>query len=233
MNRQQIIKSVISIILRHARPERIWLFGSEASGESTARSDIDIAFEDADFKDDHLISDEIEELKTLVKIDVKNIAHAEDRFRNRVKDAGRVLYSANKKLRAEDGIYNFTKALNRFRSALDNRQAYVKGGFADIIPDLVMQRFEFTYEMSWKAIKRYLDFVGIECANPRSAFKEAFAQGVIEAEAVWLDMVEKRNHSSHIYDENEIKAILGVMDDYLKAFESLSVKLQSELHKNS
>ncbi|MFH1831092.1 MAG: HI0074 family nucleotidyltransferase substrate-binding subunit [Pseudomonadota bacterium] len=232
MDRYQIIRKVVEIILRHAKPERIWLYGSEASGESNKESDIDIAFEDESFRDIHLIKDDVEKLKTLVHVDVKNIVNAEERFKNRVKSTGRVLYSATKKLRAEDGLYNFSKACDRFADALDSKEQLYHEGFSEIFPDLMMKRFEFTFEMSWKAIKRYLSFVGIECSTPRSCFKEAFAQRLIGDEGVWLDMVEKRNLSAHIYDEAEIKVLLDRMSDYRKAFESLRDKLHVWLTAN-
>ncbi len=40
------------------------------------------------------------------------------------------------------------------------------------------------------------------------AFKEAYTQTLIDDESVFLDMIEQRNLSSHIYDEYEISDIL-------------------------
>jgi len=229
MTTQDIVQEVVKIILKHAKPTRIYLYGSQQSGEAGAGSDIDIAYDDASLHNRGLIDEELEKIQTLVKIDVKNIAFAEERFRDRVKATGRVLFSADKRLRAEDGLHNFSKAFDRFAEVVDRRSKFEAEGFGDIVPDLVMKRFEFTFEMSWKAIKRYLSFVGIDCQNPRSCFKEAFAQGLIADEAVWLDMIEKRNLSSHIYDENEIRAIMMVMDAYRKAFQQLKEKLATHL----
>jgi len=39
----------------------------------------------------------------VLKIDISNLARTEARFRNRVISTGKVLYSASKRLRAEDG----------------------------------------------------------------------------------------------------------------------------------
>lgn len=227
MTRQDIVKTVVEIILRHAKPLRIYLYGSQVSGEATETSDIDIAYDAPDFYDHALIEDDIEKLKTLIKIDARNLSRAEERFRNRIVSTGRVLYSANKKLRAEDALHNFSHALERFSIAVGQKNELEQEGFADVYPDLVMQRFEFTYEMAWKAIKRYLSFVGIDCTNPRSCFKEAFAQGLIKDEDVWLDMIEKRNLSSHTYDENEIKAVLEKVGSYVDVFENLRSILHS------
>jgi len=37
--------------------------------------------------------------------------------------------------------------------------------------------WEFTYEMAWKTIKRYLEYEGIEAGFPRPASKRRIARG--------------------------------------------------------
>lgn len=229
MNIQMIINQVVKIILKNAKPDRIYLYGSRVTGEAKDTSDIDIAYDDKDAKSHYKILDEVENIKTLIKIDIKNIAFSEDRFKNRVRSTGKVLYSASKKLRAEDGLYNFSNALKRFNEALEKRNTLKKEGFEDIILDLIVKRFGFTYEMSWKALKRYLDYNGIEAQYPREIFKEAYTLGLIENQYVWLDMIEMRNLSSHIYNEYEIEAILDKVDDYAKEFINLQEKIKDAL----
>jgi nucleotidyltransferase substrate binding protein (TIGR01987 family) len=229
MTKREIIKKVTQIILKHARPERIYLYGSQATGDATPTSDIDIAFLDENFKDTYLIKEEVEQLSTLLKIDVTNLIHTEERFKKRVMAAGKVLYSANKKLRAEDGLLNFSRALERFVYIVDRQKKFYAEGDDDIYLDLVVKRFEFTFEMSWKAIKRYLDFTGIGCLNPRGCFKEAFSQGLIDEENTWLDMIEMRDLSTNIYDGDEIKEILDRLESYKKAFTKLKQNIESHL----
>jgi predicted nucleotidyltransferase len=106
MEKSKIIHLVKQFILKHANPDRIYLYGSQANSESQERSDIDIAFDDKAFHEMYLIESELEKISTLLKIDVKNIAMAEERFKNRVKESGKVIYSASKKLRAEDALHN-------------------------------------------------------------------------------------------------------------------------------
>jgi nucleotidyltransferase substrate binding protein (TIGR01987 family) len=228
MDAEQIIMAVRGIILRHARPERIWLHGSRATGEATDTSDIDIAFNDKEFKELWLIEQELEKLPTLVKIDVTNIANAEERFRHRVAETGRVLYSSGKKLRFEDGLHNYRRAVDRFKEAVSRKEDLERGGFGDIFLDLVVKRFEFTFEMSWKAIRRCLDYLGIEAKYPRACFKEAYALGILSDESVWLEMIEQRNLSSHVYNQDEVRGILLRIDLYLRHFELLLAKLDEK-----
>jgi len=229
MKKITIINQVKEIILKFAKPNRIYLYGSQVSGEAKAGSDIDIAYDDPDFKSNYLIEEEVDKIDTLIKIDVKNIARAQDRFKNRVKASGKVIYSATKQLRAEDGLYNFVNALEKYESAVNRYEEFKSEGFGDVYLDLIVKRFEFTYEMSWKALKRYLEFLGFEVKNPRQAFKEGYSQQILDEEYVWLDMIEQRNLSSHIYDEFEISEILDKKENYLKAFQKLKIELEKGL----
>ena len=86
--------------------------------------------------------------------------------------------------------------------------------------------------MSWKALKRYLDFLGIDVKSPRDVFKESYSMRIIDDENIWLDMIEQRNLSSHVYDEYQIREILDKIDDYKEAFSSLKKNLENGLNKN-
>jgi nucleotidyltransferase substrate binding protein (TIGR01987 family) len=228
-NKATIIKEVTKIILKFAKPTRIYLYGSEATGESKLTSDLDIAFDDEKFNDIHLIKEEILKINTLLKIDVLNITRTDKRFRNRVESIGKVLYSASKKLRAEDGLYNFRKALEKFTNAIEMENEIKLHGFEDMYLDLIVKRFEFTYEMSWKALKRLLEFLGLEINSPRMVFQEGFAQGLIKDESIWLDMIEQRNLTSNVYDEYQIKEILNKTENYNKAFKELKKAIETAL----
>ena len=229
MVKSELINQVVRIILKHAKPERIYLHGSHADGSEKPGSDIDIAYDAPGFKDHFLIQEEVDRLQTLVKIDVSNIASAEERFRSRIRSTGRVLYSANKKLRAEDALHNFSKALDRLKLAMDRRPALADDGYGDMVLDILVKRFEFTFEMSWKAVRRYLDFIGIEALHPRAAFKEAFSQGLVSNEEIWLDMIEQRNVSSHTYDEIGVSDLKEKVEQYWQAFETLKREIDKRL----
>lgn len=238
MNRKAIVNAVKAIILSKAKPSRIWLYGSEASGEAKANSDIDIAY--LDTSGDVLergsllseIKDEAEKINTLIKIDISNIASTDDRFTLRVKTTGKVLFSATKPLRAEDAIFNYSRALTRLIEAQEIMDKLTESGLEDIYLDLIVKRFEFTYEMSWKAIKRVLNMLGIEDAkSPRACFKEAFTQGLITEQTIWLDMIEMRNLSAHTYDETDIQQLTDKLSSYTIAFKALQKELTQQLEE--
>ena len=223
----KLVNTVRALILKHTAPTRIYLFGSRVTGDAKTESDYDFAFEAPDAAPLALesIREELDDLHTLYRIDVTNIAKAEARFVNRVRDTGLVIYSATKELRAQDGLMYFERALERMRIVVTERDNWIAQGNGDIVLDVAAKRFEFTYEMAWKALKRVLDFLGIDARAPRPVFKEAFAQGLLGEEQVWLDMIEIRNLSSHVYDEQEVSKILDELDRYLAAFDALRDKL--------
>lgn len=232
MNRKAIINAVKVIILNKAKPSRIWVYGSEANGDATQVSDIDIAYLDThgDAIERSTIASEIKEevdkIETLVKIDICNIAQTEERFSTRVKTTGKVLFSASKALRAEDAIYNYSRALTRLVDAGNSKNRLIEVELEDMYLDLLVKRFEFTFEMSWKAIKRVLNMLGIEEAkSPRACFKEAFSQAMLADEAIWLDMIEMRNLSAHTYDESEIQQLEEKVQAYIVAFNKLLKEL--------
>lgn len=109
-------------------------------------------------------------------------------------------------------IENFHNTLQR----LDEAVAVAKD---ELDKDGVLQRFGFTIEMLWKALKAILRYQGIECFSPRNCIKEAFKANIIDDE-IMLDMLEDRIASSHIYDQQKSEEIFErikkVYIDYLK-----------------
>lgn len=89
----------------------------------------------------------------------------------------------------------------------------------DLDKDGVIQRFEFTVDLLWKALKMALAYNGEECRSPRDCVKKAYKMGFLKDDEVILDMIEDRNRSSHIYDEHvadEIfQRISGVYVEYM------------------
>lgn len=65
----------------------------------------------------------------------------------------------------------------------------------------IIQSFEFTFELSWKTLKDYLENKGSTASFPRDVIKEAFQHQIIKDGEVWLDMLAKRNLLAHTYDE--------------------------------
>ena len=97
-------------------------------------------------------------------------------------------------------VSDFRKALERLQEALLQPET-------SLIRDATIQRFEFTYELAWKALKLMLDHRGIDTRNARDALREGLEQGLIEDGNGWTAMHEMRNLTSHTYDEAIAKQV--------------------------
>lgn len=76
--------------------------------------------------------------------------------------------------------------------------------------DALIKRFEFSYDLTWKFLKQYLvERYSVEVNSPKKVFQECFQQNLITEEEVreFLKMVEARNYTSHVYDEDLIDEI--------------------------
>lgn len=92
---------------------------------------------------------------------------------------------------------DFLRALER----LDEALAQPEDAF---IRDALIQRFEFTFELAWKAMQRFLQAQGLAAGTPRQTLRLAPRAGLLVGDdevAAWLEMLDDRNLTSHTYRE--------------------------------
>ncbi len=100
--------------------------------------------------------------------------------------------------------------------------------FSSFIRDAVIQRFEFCWELAWKALKLRLQELGIEALNPRDVFREALASGLIHDGNGWSEVQKKRNLTSHTYDEKLADEVyVYIVQDGLQLFQQLAKEAAS------
>jgi nucleotidyltransferase substrate binding protein (TIGR01987 family) len=86
----------------------------------------------------------------------------------------------------------------------------------------IIKDFEMTYELSWKVLKKILLEQGHESLGAKDVFTKAYQLGFIKQHAPWLEMIEDRNLTSDVYDENSAAAIIDrIGEKYLSAFRML------------
>lgn len=110
------------------------------------------------------------------------------------------------------------KAVGRLREALAEPESA-------IVRDAAIQRFEFCFELAWKAIQEAARVEGRDCRSPKGCLQIAFQMMWIESEAEWLKVLADRNATSHTYDETLAKEIYGRLGDYLPLFDDLVTNL--------
>ncbi len=89
----------------------------------------------------------------------------------------------------------------------------------------IIKDFEMAYELSWKVLKKILLAAGHQTLGAKDVFTKAYQLNYIKNESVWLSMIEDRNQSAHVYDENDARKILKNMSSYLALYEDLVQKL--------
>jgi nucleotidyltransferase substrate binding protein (TIGR01987 family) len=103
----------------------------------------------------------------------------------------------------QDSIESLGHALDRFGEALAHPDP------DEIVMDGTIQRFEFTFELFWKTLRRFLQREGIDTASPKNTLRHAYRRGLLDREQLWLDMLEDRNRSSHVYNAEMAQEIYG------------------------
>ncbi|WP_197412037.1 HI0074 family nucleotidyltransferase substrate-binding subunit [Gracilibacillus massiliensis] len=88
----------------------------------------------------------------------------------------------------------------------------------DIIRDAAIQRFEFTFEASWKAAKQYLfDIEGLDIGSPKGVIRSSREVGLLSDDEtiLALKMVDHRNLTVYTYNEELSIEIFQQLTNYL------------------
>ena len=126
-------------------------------------------------------------------------------------------------IKIQQSLNNLQKAVARLKEALaqphDN----------PLIIDGTIQRFEFVIELFWKTLKRLLAAEGIEANTPKESFKKAFAAGWLHDETAWLQMLQDRNETSHVYDEEKAQEIYSHVQQNFPELERVFCELSHKM----
>ena len=89
--------------------------------------------------------------------------------------------------------------------------------------DGAIQRFEFTFELSWKFIQRVLKEQGLVVASPQQALRSAFKASWITDLDKWLAFQKHRNMASHTYDQKMAEEVFDSAKEFPPHAEALLV----------
>ncbi len=98
--------------------------------------------------------------------------------------------------------------------------------------DGTIQRFEYTFELCWKFMRRFLLSMGRgEVSNsPKPLIRDAFQEGWIKDTGPWFEFLEMRNKTAHSYDKKIAEEIFDsalkfpkYVDELISSFEKIKV----------
>jgi len=106
--------------------------------------------------------------------------------------------------------------------------------FSIIVRDAAIQRFEYSFESTWKLLKGYLEVQeGIICNSPKGCFREALQTGLLSREdsETCLIMTDDRNLTSHTYLEALAERIYAQLPAYLAVMQSLAEQIAARIER--
>ena len=130
-------------------------------------------------------------------------------------------------IRWKQRFETFQRALKQLSLAMDLK---AQRPLSDLEQQGLIQGFEFTHELAWNVLKDYLEMEGIQgLIGSRSTAREAFKRGLVMDGAVWMDMIEKRNLSSHTHNQTVALTIVeAIAERYYPAFCELQQRFAKE-----
>lgn len=128
--------------------------------------------------------------------------------------------------RWDERISDYKNALERLKEAIEESQII----HSSTIKDGVIQRFEFTLELSWKVMKYFLNSEGLtEAKAPRSTIRTGFNNEIIQDAKLWIDMIEDRNLTTHTYSQSTSDEIYEkIVNSYYKELKMFFLEIKDK-----
>lgn len=112
-------------------------------------------------------------------------------------------------VRWQQRLENFRKALAQLEAACDLEE------YSDLERAGLVQTFEFSFELGWKALKDLLFYSGYDEKTPRDVLRRAYEVGYMGEEdaEIGLDALDKRNLLSHTYNEEAAREAVKLIKE--------------------
>lgn len=110
-------------------------------------------------------------------------------------------------------------------------EAIQKTSPTELERDGIIQRFEYTFELCWKSIRKLLLELGRESvsSSPKPIFRDAHQEGLISDLDTWFRFIDARNRSSHTYNKMTAQQVFEDIKDFSIHARKLLEKLNARL----
>ncbi len=100
------------------------------------------------------------------------------------------------------------------------------------VRDACIQRFEFTFELAWKMLKRRLELdlpspAELDAMSYRGPIRVAAERGLIDDVPAWFLYRDKRNLTSHTYDVRKAAEVFAVLPAFARHARALLQRLEA------
>lgn len=120
-------------------------------------------------------------------------------------------------------ILQFESMLNVFKNSLVSNATITERTAA-------IKNFELTFELSWKAMKRLLEFrEGENLPSTTAVIKKGFSYGLISNEKDWMEIIGLRNKAVHAYGEVLAISVYENLNSTITHFEDCLKKMKSDI----
>lgn len=123
------------------------------------------------------------------------------------------------KTKLEIQVAQLTKALARLEETLALPSTSVNR-------DATIQRFEFSFELSWKILQTIGQKEGQDIFGMTQSIRAGAQLGLIDDPEQWLDFRDARNLSTHLYDEPSSIEVYGEAKKFLPQAKNLLEKVK-------
>lgn len=129
-------------------------------------------------------------------------------------------------------VLDFSSLRNAL-STLD--EALARASLQDtLLRDGCIQRFEYTYELSIRMLRRKLEEISdhaeaIDQASFRELIRIAAEKGLLDNPKRWFDFREKRNITSHTYNEKKAQEVFAIIPEFAQAAHVLLQHLEVKI----
>ncbi|MFO1085641.1 MAG: HI0074 family nucleotidyltransferase substrate-binding subunit [Reyranellaceae bacterium] len=101
--------------------------------------------------------------------------------------------------------------LTPLKRALATLEEALAAPDSSFVRDSIVKRFEYTYELSWKMMQRYMKHREDDIPpTRRELFRDAARLELIDDPRVWFTFHENRNKTAHAYNEAAAREVIAM-----------------------
>ncbi len=122
-----------------------------------------------------------------------------------------------------DALASLNRAVTRWQAS---------GSLDEELRDACIQRFEYTFELSWKMLQRRLerdlaDARSVDAMSFRDLIRSGGERGLVRDVDVWMVFRDKRNITSHTYNAAKAAEVAAVIQAFAQEAQELLSQLQA------